>query len=256
MFFSAVRNVGTGTELYATDGTDTKLVKDIYHGPGSSNIYNLIGGDTTVYFTADDGKHGMEIWKSNGTKEGTSLIKNITPDINSTYPGNMVTVHNELFFTINDALWQSDGTKKGTHAVDDANLVGLNQLYNFTAFDNKLAFTAFAPSTGMELYVGDAGSEMFAINKSSVAPAIKSNLPSFSARIYPNPASAKATLEFIGDIKNAAVIITDISGRTVWQSNYNNQSIINLPVEKLTAGTYLVTIKNNTESKTIKLVKQ
>jgi ELWxxDGT repeat protein len=248
--------VASGLELYATDGTTVQLVKDILYGPGSSNLYNLVNGDTTIYFTADDGKHGMEIWKSNGTKEGTSLVKNITPGTGSTYPNNMTTVHNELFFILDNILWQSDGTSKGTYIVNDANLAGVTGLSNFTAFDNKLAFTAFESSTGYELYIGDAGSETFAINNASDAPVIKTNIPSFGVRVYPNPASTKAVLEFTGDIKKVAVIITDVSGRIIWQSNFYNQQSINLPVEKLKAGTYLITAKINNESKTIKLVKQ
>lgn len=256
LFFAGTRTVGKGTELYAIDGiTNTAyLVKDIYSGPGSSNTYNLAGGDTLIYFTADDGIHGTQLWKSNGTSEGTKRILT-TPDIGSSYVANFTTVHNELFFTINGGLWQSDGTNAGTHIVDDVNLLNVTQLSNLTAFDNKLAFTALGPSADYELYVGDAGSEMFATNKSD-APAIKSNMPEFSASVYPNPANTKATLEFTGDVKKVSVVITDALGRIVWQSVYNNQLSVNLPVEKLKAGTYIITVKTNTESKTVKLVKQ
>ena len=39
--------------------------------------YARIGN--TIYFFADDGVNGKEVWKTDGTEVGTSILKNINP---------------------------------------------------------------------------------------------------------------------------------------------------------------------------------
>src|SRR5262249_58532624 len=92
LFFTANDGVN-GEELWKSDGTEagTVLVKDI--NPGSafgygygSRPYELTAVGGTLFFTADDGAHGRELWKSNGTEAGTVLVKDNNPDNNPIGP--------------------------------------------------------------------------------------------------------------------------------------------------------------------------
>jgi hypothetical protein len=52
------------------------------------------------------------------------------------------------------------------------------------------------------------------------------------------------------------VTISDMAGRVIWKINENNNSQVNLPVEKFAAGEYILTVKSGADKKTLKLVKE
>ncbi|MFZ4731576.1 MAG: ELWxxDGT repeat protein [Pirellulales bacterium] len=130
----------TGFELWSTDGTPagTRLVKDIgpgttggvfaaaavgrdgYHSPGAVTVGNR------VYFAANDGTRGYELWKTDGTTAGTVLVKDLFPGANSglRFSGEMEAVNDRLYFSATpdasetNGLWTSDGTTAGTMPID------------------------------------------------------------------------------------------------------------------------------------------
>ncbi|MBB1283737.1 T9SS type A sorting domain-containing protein [Flavisolibacter sp. BT320] len=132
VFFGA-KTAANGTELWKTDGTTagTQLVKDIR--PGTESALNIsIGLATTnllamyplngkMLFMANDGVHGMEIWSTDGTEDGTFLLKDINgePAVSfiSLFTG--VKVGSRLIFSAYQQetgaeLWETDGTTAGT----------------------------------------------------------------------------------------------------------------------------------------------
>ncbi len=72
-----------GKELWLTDGTQagTMMVKDINPGSGGSNPDALMvagpKGNEKLYFAADDGEHGIELWVSDGTAAGTNMVADL-----------------------------------------------------------------------------------------------------------------------------------------------------------------------------------
>ena len=84
-----------------------------------------------MFFTARDGIHGPEVWKSDGTEAGTVLVKDIHPGASSGYygPSSLTGLGGALFFAADDGirgseLWKSNGTEAGTVLVKDINAGG------------------------------------------------------------------------------------------------------------------------------------
>lgn len=77
LFFCAELE-GAGIELWVmeTDGR-VHAVKDIAAGAISSSPRDLIGYEGLLYFRADDGIHGEELWRSDGTESGTHMVRDI-----------------------------------------------------------------------------------------------------------------------------------------------------------------------------------
>ena len=54
------------------------MVKDINNGSTGNYAQFFTAVGSTLYFQANDGTHGGELWKSDGTAAGTVMVKDIT----------------------------------------------------------------------------------------------------------------------------------------------------------------------------------
>lgn len=143
-----------GYEPWVTDGTanGTQMLKDVYVGPPSSlNTNSPISATigNLMYFTVDDGPHGKELWLTDGTTNGTNLLKDINPGTGHSVPSQFKEYMGKVYFTANDGthgteLWVTDGTPSGTNMVLDASS-GAPHSYiaHLTVYNNKLYYTGF-----------------------------------------------------------------------------------------------------------------
>ncbi len=120
----------TGSILLGSLGAtaqEARLVKDFNKtGFGSATRY-LIQANEKIYFSADDGIHGGELWITDGTANGTRLVRDIYPGETTSFPHSFAAVGDEVFFMAQDGvsglgltgrgLWRSDGTEEGTTMV-------------------------------------------------------------------------------------------------------------------------------------------
>lgn len=157
-----------GFELFRADASGAVMVKNINTEEFGSSQPKAIDFHGMVYkgylyFNAYEPSHGDALWKTDGTTQGTTMVKDIYPgsDDNKGYIGVMKVFNDFLYFTADDGtpgldLWRSDGTESGTIKVKDfaGGIVG-----NFHQLEEKLYFIGNDGIHGNELWETDGTEE-------------------------------------------------------------------------------------------------
>ena len=141
----------------AVGGTGPHLVSDMNHNGQSSHIHKMVTAGTKTFFFANDITHGSELWVTDGTTEGTSLVKDIQAgplgSALSVYGGTRLIPSGEhVFFLVGGGkeIWKSDGTPAGTVLMHT-----LSSAYpqsELIAFGDYLVFTSSISENEMSIH--------------------------------------------------------------------------------------------------------
>lgn len=180
LYFTAKRPA-EGRELWRTDGTagGTTLVKDIVPGADSSNTafsYNLFTSGTYLLLAAKTASSGIELWKSDGTSNGTVLLKDINTGAGDSKPRDFFKLNNTILFAATDPvngeeIWKTDGSANGTVLLKDINPgtagsttveffpgFGFPVFQGFHTFNNRAYFSAYDGVSAGEMWSTDGTS--------------------------------------------------------------------------------------------------
>ena len=170
LYFTADVFGVTGREMYRTNGTTTELFKDFRLGTESgfdigTNSHQFVVVDNAMYFFAREDGNGYDLWKTDGTIEGTQKLV----ELNSFGLGlrnYFFELNGDLIFLMdddNDAIIGSELYKYSvaTNTVSlvkdinptNSNTSSIHTLF-LTKFDDRLFFTAHN-GTERKLYVTD-----------------------------------------------------------------------------------------------------
>lgn len=130
--------IDSETDIHATDSDvfvanqasiakmdDSSATVNWSYGFGDMHAWYMTNVSDTIFIAANDGEHGQEMWRTDGTTSGTFMLQDIYPGAVGSDPHALTPVGNELYFVVRSAsdpetimdLWKSDGSVAGTVLV-------------------------------------------------------------------------------------------------------------------------------------------
>ncbi len=159
VFFSAKDSAGM--ELWVTEppynAYSTHRVADL-NEDGDSDPAELVPIGNAMFFTADDGAHGKEIFKTSPPYRTVDLVTDIWRGSHGSYPRELRRIGWMLFFVANDSssseIWRSDPQYHPGSAVKCTDITknNLAEIHDLTIVDNTIFFSGNDGESGNELY--------------------------------------------------------------------------------------------------------
>ncbi|MFZ1789676.1 MAG: hypothetical protein WAT92_15255, partial [Saprospiraceae bacterium] len=181
---------------YVTDGTVEGTIRLMENGMSWFSHTEI---DGIVYFTlnihdgAGKGKHGFELWRSDGTRNGTYMVKDIIPGPTSSFPVNFINYNDTIYFNTREStgsnLWITDGTESGTllkHDFNPNDSLGNYYIESILVHNDKLLIHAQTAEYGGEWWTYDSSSGNYSLLKDinrGVGPGTVNNV-TFNGDLY------------------------------------------------------------------------
>ncbi|HPD31609.1 MAG TPA: hypothetical protein PLL20_16575 [Phycisphaerae bacterium] len=202
------------------------LELDIDPGTPGSNPSNMFAQYDKLYFAADDGTNGVELWKAtlrNNLTVATALLKDINPLAGSSSPAGFALLSGSVvMFSADDGttgreLWKTDGTNT-TRQLDINQVVDPNDASKtlssdpqlLTTVSGKVFFTADDGVNGRELWMTDGTTTMMVLDIVSGAAGS-------------NPTNLTAATFLVGGAPTPMLCFTvdsdGMNGAELWKSN-------------------------------------
>ncbi|MBK8698159.1 MAG: hypothetical protein IPN29_00690 [Saprospiraceae bacterium] len=150
----------SGHTMWALDGKDgmvnlTKLIEPGAYEPLPSDFYIF---DKKVFFLVYNENKVRELWSTDGTKAGTSLVKGIIGSPGNVDAISMAATDSLIYITLvnyfvgSAVLWRSDGTAEGTFKLTSYQNYDIGTW--ISTFTWKIYFIFMAVTMTMELSYG------------------------------------------------------------------------------------------------------
>ncbi|MBO6515051.1 MAG: T9SS type A sorting domain-containing protein [Bacteroidia bacterium] len=264
VFFATEKNRYTH-ELWKTDGTEegTQIFPNVFVNIDLQGGFFQKGPTRGVqmkdafYFVAKDYSDlGYELWRSDGSEEGTRMVKDIAPGSYGSNPNHLTVLNDTLYFVATtlehgSELWKSDGTEENTKMVSDILPNGASSNpTDLTTIGNRLYFAASHLEHGRELfYLEDPNYKP----KSEKKEETKSQEIRF--HVSPVPAGDELHVAW-GDIFNRdftsrSLMVYDILGRPVIAQTVSG-GYVTISLTGVTSGTYILKLEGIGATKFIK----
>jgi ELWxxDGT repeat protein len=237
-----------GDELWTYNGLTASMVKDIDpsgHGPGGF----ITSFKDKVVFSAGDATTGKELWVSDGTENGTKMIKDFYPGSISSGIVSPVIIGDTLYFSADDGtggeLWRlisPDGQPEKFTNITGGGAWGPE----LARIGKTFVFSAGDATSGTELW-------KMTLSGSTVIPEVTEGA---LFRVYPNPATEHLTVELLKDGSWPVTIsLYDISGRKVYECKANEQAVtINILPAQIRPGIYLLMMSDRLAVTTVRIM--